>query len=65
VTSGSPTPTTATSGLEDVQTGADATEGAEGGTDALRAEMARLLVERFSPENLDPKYRAGEAKEQP
>jgi hypothetical protein len=49
VTSGSPTPTTATSGLEDPQTGADATEGAEGGTDALRAErdaLARLMAPR-------------------
>jgi hypothetical protein len=38
VTSGSPTPTTAASGLEDVQTGADANEAAEARTDDLKAD---------------------------
>jgi hypothetical protein len=55
VTSGSPTPTTATSGLEDPRQGAGANEATEARTDDLRAErdaLADLIdpVDRTNPQ---------------
>lgn len=53
--SGSPTPTTATSGLEDPRAGADAIETAGGGTGDLRADREALAdlidpVDRTNPQ---------------
>ena len=63
MTSGSPAPTTATSGLEDAGTVAGANEAAEGGTDDLRAERDALaeIVPEDAQSALDEAYALGEA----
>lgn len=52
--SGSPTPTTATSGLEDPRQGADTNEAAEARTDELRAEREYLAAMIAHPMMANP-----------